>query len=66
LGRYQLRAWQLRTNRHITRYDDIYGPTVLCIMLVTALVINFYLRSDAIMNGTDPRDAPDPRGRGGR
>ncbi|KAI8882297.1 SPX-domain-containing protein [Backusella circina FSU 941] len=66
LGRYQLRAWQLRTNRHITRYDDIYGPTVLCIMLVTALVINFYLRSDAIMNGTDPRDAPDPRGHGGR
>ncbi|KAF7727939.1 vacuolar transporter chaperone [Apophysomyces ossiformis] len=45
LGRFQVRAWQLRTGRNIIRYDDIYGPTVLCILMVTALVVNFYLRA---------------------
>ncbi|KAG1149447.1 hypothetical protein G6F37_000443 [Rhizopus arrhizus] len=44
LIRYQIRSWQLRTNRHIIRYDDIWGPTVLCILLVVALMVNFYLR----------------------
>lgn len=26
------------------RYDDIWGPAVLCVLLVAALIINFYLR----------------------
>lgn len=34
----------MRTGRYILRYDDLYGPTVLCICLVTALLVNFYLR----------------------
>ncbi|KAI7860285.1 VTC domain-containing protein [Circinella umbellata] len=44
LGRYQLRAYQLRTGRYISRYDDLYGPTILCVCLVAALVVNFCLR----------------------
>ncbi|KAG0174288.1 vacuolar transporter chaperone [Apophysomyces sp. BC1034] len=45
LGRFQIRAWQLRTGRNIIRYDDVYGPTVLCVLMVTALLVNFYLRA---------------------
>ncbi|KAH8555202.1 hypothetical protein BGW37DRAFT_419777 [Umbelopsis sp. PMI_123] len=41
--RYQYRGWQLR-NHSTKRYDDIWGPAVLCILLVGALVLNFYLR----------------------
>lgn len=26
------------------RYDDIWGPAVLCVLLVAALIVNFYLR----------------------
>ncbi|KAI8377892.1 VTC domain-containing protein [Radiomyces spectabilis] len=48
LGRFQFRAWQLRTGRNIIRYDDIYGPTILCVMLVTALILNFYLRAPTL------------------
>lgn len=54
LGRYQFRAWQLRTGRFIIRYDDLYGPTVLCVCLVTALLVNFYLRASAL---ADPQSA---------
>lgn len=32
-------------NRRIVgRYDDLWGPAVLCFLLVGALVVNFYLR----------------------
>ncbi|KAI9469108.1 MAG: VTC domain-containing protein [Benjaminiella poitrasii] len=48
LGRFQYRSWQLRTNKRITRYDDIWGPTVLCVILVIALVVNFYLRLESL------------------
>jgi hypothetical protein len=48
LARFQIRSWQLRTNKQIVRYDDVWGPTVLCILLVTALVVNFYLRADTL------------------
>ncbi|KAI9245168.1 VTC domain-containing protein [Sporodiniella umbellata] len=48
LFRYQIRSYQLRTHRNLVRYDDIWGPTILCILLVTALIVNFYLRFNAI------------------
>ncbi|KAI8985358.1 VTC domain-containing protein [Pilobolus umbonatus] len=54
LGRFQLRSWQLRTNKHIIRYDDVYGPTALCILLVSALLINFYLRADTLSSSYVP------------
>lgn len=32
-------------NRHVVgRYDDLWGPAVLCVLLVGALIVNFYLR----------------------
>ncbi|KAF7727938.1 vacuolar transporter chaperone [Apophysomyces ossiformis] len=43
LWRYQYRAWQIRT-RSTARYDDLYGPAVLCLMLLVALIVNFCLR----------------------
>ncbi|KAG2235484.1 VTC domain-containing protein [Thamnidium elegans] len=48
LARYQIRSWQLRTNKMVVRYDDVWGPSVLCILLVTALCVNFYLRADTL------------------
>ncbi|KAI8085589.1 VTC domain-containing protein [Thamnidium elegans] len=43
LYRFEKRAWMI--NRRIDgRYDDIWGPAVLCILLVLALIVNFYLR----------------------
>lgn len=43
LYRFEKRAWMI--NRRIDgRYDDIWGPAVLCILLVAALIVNFYLR----------------------
>lgn len=41
--RYQYRGWQLR-HFSTKRYDDVWGPAVLCVLLVGALVLNFYLR----------------------
>ncbi|KAG2187295.1 hypothetical protein INT44_004980 [Umbelopsis vinacea] len=41
--RYQYRGWQLR-HQSTKRYDDVWGPAVLCVLLVGALVLNFYLR----------------------
>ncbi|KAG0166358.1 vacuolar transporter chaperone [Apophysomyces sp. BC1034] len=43
LGRYQYRAWHLR-KRSKARYDDVYGPVALCLLIVLALLLNFYLR----------------------
>ncbi|KAI8072462.1 hypothetical protein BC940DRAFT_233599 [Gongronella butleri] len=44
LIRFQYRSWHLRKERSVVRYDDVTGPTCLCILLVSAMVINFYLR----------------------
>jgi uncharacterized membrane protein YidH (DUF202 family) len=43
LLRFQYRSWQIRM-RNDTRFDDRWGPAVLCVVLVIALVINFGLR----------------------
>lgn len=45
LVRFQLRAYQMRTGRGLVNMEDIYGPILLCVLLVTALGINFYLRA---------------------
>lgn len=52
--RFQYRAWQLR-NHNNARYDDIWGPAALCILLVAALAINFYLR---FSQGPAPSHSP--------
>ncbi|KAI8641649.1 VTC domain-containing protein [Parasitella parasitica] len=57
LARFQIRSWQLRTNKQIVRYDDVWGPTVLCILIVTALIINFYLRADTLSSSYHQEDA---------
>ncbi|KAH8550667.1 VTC domain-containing protein [Umbelopsis sp. PMI_123] len=41
--RFQYRAWQIRHQGHL-RFDDIYGPAVLCFLIVGALALNFGLR----------------------
>ncbi|CAO0789350.1 unnamed protein product [Mucor circinelloides] len=41
--RFQYRAWQIRF-RSESRFDDIYGPAVLCFVLVIALIVNLGLR----------------------
>ncbi|KAI9269157.1 VTC domain-containing protein [Phascolomyces articulosus] len=61
LWRYQYRAYQIR-NRSNTRYDDMYGPAILCILLVIAIIVNFSLRFNqpATPNGsaTSPYHPP--------
>ncbi|CAO3665217.1 unnamed protein product [Rhizopus stolonifer] len=43
LYQFEKRAWMI--NRQIVgRYDDLWGPAVLCFLVVGALVVNFYLR----------------------
>ncbi|KAI8143444.1 VTC domain-containing protein [Fennellomyces sp. T-0311] len=43
LYRFEKRAWMI--NRRVDgRYDDLWGPAVLCTLLVGALIVNFYLR----------------------
>jgi uncharacterized membrane protein YidH (DUF202 family) len=43
LYRFERRAWMIN-RQHTGRYDDLWGPAVLCVFLVAALVVNFYLR----------------------
>ncbi|KAI8886448.1 hypothetical protein K501DRAFT_269806 [Backusella circina FSU 941] len=43
LLRFQYRSWQIRM-RNDARFDDRWGPAVLCIVLVIALIINLGLR----------------------
>ncbi|KAF7721091.1 vacuolar transporter chaperone [Apophysomyces ossiformis] len=43
LARYQYRGWTLRKQSN-ARYDDVYGPVILCVLIVMALLVNFYLR----------------------
>jgi hypothetical protein len=41
------------------RYDDVWGPTVLCILIVTALIVNFYLRADTLSASYEDTSAVD-------
>ncbi|CAO3608557.1 unnamed protein product [Cunninghamella blakesleeana] len=43
LYRFEKRAYMIN-RRIIGRYDDIWGPAVLCVLLIGALIVNFYLR----------------------
>jgi uncharacterized membrane protein YidH (DUF202 family) len=44
LAKYEFRAWHLLTRSTHYRFDDIYGPAILCTLLVVAMVINIGLR----------------------
>ncbi|KAK4519646.1 uncharacterized protein ATC70_009883 [Mucor velutinosus] len=59
LARFQIRSWQLRNNKQIVRYDDVWGPTVLCILIVIALVVNFCLRADTLSSSYEDTSAVD-------
>ncbi|CAO3664077.1 unnamed protein product [Rhizopus microsporus] len=43
LYRFEKRAWMIN-HRIDGRYDDLWGPALLCLLLVVALIVNFYLR----------------------
>ncbi|KAL0083608.1 VTC domain-containing protein [Phycomyces blakesleeanus] len=43
LYRFEKRAWMIN-RRVLGRYDDLWGPAVLCALLVGALIVNLYLR----------------------
>lgn len=43
LFQFERRAWMIN-RRIVGRYDDLWGPAVLCVLLVGALIVNFYLR----------------------
>ncbi|KAG1141027.1 hypothetical protein G6F37_006481 [Rhizopus arrhizus] len=43
LYQFERRAWMIN-RRIVGRYDDLWGPAVLCVLLVGALIVNFYLR----------------------
>ncbi|CEJ00749.1 hypothetical protein RMCBS344292_14797 [Rhizopus microsporus] len=43
LYRFEKRAWMIN-HRIDGRYDDLWGPALLCLLLVIALIVNFYLR----------------------
>ncbi|KAL9542376.1 hypothetical protein MBANPS3_008646 [Mucor bainieri] len=53
LVRFQLRAYQMRTGRGMINMEDIYGPVLLCVLLVTALGINFYLRAPLLFTSPE-------------
>ncbi|ORX60378.1 SPX-domain-containing protein [Hesseltinella vesiculosa] len=53
LFRFQVRAYQMRTGKTLLRLDDIYGPVVLCVLLVVALLLNFYLRLPMLTGGAE-------------
>ncbi|KAI8366828.1 VTC domain-containing protein [Radiomyces spectabilis] len=41
--RYRYRAYQISNRPHL-RYDDLYGPIGLCVLVVGAMILNFTLR----------------------
>jgi uncharacterized membrane protein YidH (DUF202 family) len=43
LLRFQYRSWQIRM-RSNSRFDDMYGPAVLCFVLIISLIVNLALR----------------------
>ncbi|KAI9299842.1 hypothetical protein BJ944DRAFT_253553 [Cunninghamella echinulata] len=49
LGRFQYRTWQLRTRKYVLRYDDVFGPTCLCLTLIFAMSMNLYFRYPLIL-----------------
>ncbi|KAI9273789.1 VTC domain-containing protein [Helicostylum pulchrum] len=42
LYRFEKRAWMIN-RQDPGRYDDLWGPVVLCVLLVAALIVNLYL-----------------------
>ncbi|KAI8364862.1 VTC domain-containing protein [Choanephora cucurbitarum] len=54
LARFQLRSYYMRTGRSASNMEDIYGPVLLCILLVGALCVNFYLRAPLIFSSLGP------------
>ncbi|CAO3591898.1 unnamed protein product [Absidia cylindrospora] len=44
LAKYEFRAWNLLSRSTRYRFDDVYGPAILCLLLVVAMLINFGLR----------------------
>lgn len=40
----ELFYYRMINRRIVGRYDDLWGPAVLCFLLVGALIVNFYLR----------------------
>ncbi|KAI8970456.1 VTC domain-containing protein [Mycotypha africana] len=57
LFRFQMRAYQMKTGRTIMDMEDLYGPAVLCALLIAALAINFYLRAPLIFPSSSASDA---------
>ncbi|CEJ00270.1 hypothetical protein RMCBS344292_14331 [Rhizopus microsporus] len=54
LLRFQYRAWQIRF-RSSSRFDDMYGPAIICFVFVLALLANFGLRvSQPVTNNPSP------------
>lgn len=43
----------MRTGRSLANMEDLVGPAVLCVLLVTALGVNFYLRAPLIFSSND-------------
>lgn len=43
----------MRTGRALVNMEDIYGPVILCVLLVTALCVNFYLRAPLIFSSSE-------------
>ncbi|CAO3664085.1 unnamed protein product [Rhizopus microsporus] len=60
LARFHFRAFRLQTGRTDLRLDDIYGPGVLCALLVTALAFNFYVRIPLLFSEERTRILPNP------
>ena len=47
----------MRTGRSMANMEDIVGPILLCVLLVTALGVNFYLRAPVIFSSEDVIEA---------
>ncbi|KAI9481007.1 MAG: VTC domain-containing protein [Benjaminiella poitrasii] len=49
MGRFHSRAYHLKNGNSISTLEDRYGPIILCVLIATALLVNFYLRIPLIM-----------------
>lgn len=43
----------MRSGGSLANMEDIVGPIILCVLLVTALGINFYLRAPVIFSSEE-------------
>lgn len=43
----------MRTDRALVNMEEIYGHVISCVLLVTALCVNFYLRAPLIFSSND-------------